>query len=78
MALEPKKSGLKAGAKAKPLGEADRSASTAASYRIDERTRSLGEGRAETLTKVCRLFNEAHPELRPLIPWKPAMREGSG
>jgi hypothetical protein len=57
------KSPPKAGAKAKPGAEAKLAAETAASRPIDERIRSLGGWRAETLAEVRRLIHEADPDI---------------
>ena len=65
----------KAGTKAKPGVEANR-ATGSASRRIDERIRSLGGWRAETLAEVRRLIHEADPDvmeeckwIKPSNPW---------
>lgn len=68
MALEPKRSEPKAGAKAKPSAEAKRAAG-AASRLIDERIRSLGGWRAETLAEVRRLIHEADPDIVEECKW---------
>src|ERR1700720_1324505 len=57
------KSPPKAGAKAKPGPEAKRANENAASRLIDERIRSLGAWRAETLAEVRRLSHEADPDI---------------
>jgi hypothetical protein len=69
MALKPKRSELKAGAKAKPGAEAERATALAASPLIDERIRSLGGWRAETLAKVRRLIHEADPDILEDCKW---------
>ncbi len=62
------KSPPKAGAKAKPGAEAER-ATGAASRLIDERIRSLGGWRAETLAEVRRLIHEADPDIMEECKW---------
>ena len=62
MSLEPKRSEPKAGAKAKPVAQAKR-ATEAASRLIDERIRSLGGWRSETLAEVRRIIHEADPDI---------------
>src|SRR5437667_7949065 len=52
-----------AGTKAKPGAEANRANENAASRLIDERIRSLGGWRAETLAEVRRLIHEADPDI---------------
>ncbi len=69
MAIEPKKSEPKAGAKAKPVAEAERATAMAASHLIDERIRSLGDWRAETLAKVRRLIHDADPDIMEECKW---------
>ena len=77
MALRPSTSKPKAGAKAKPGGEAERATATAASHLIDERIRSLGGWRAETLAKVRRLIHEADPDIIEECKWsKPSNPQG--
>lgn len=56
MALKPKRSEPKAGA-------------MAASHLVDERIRSLGGWRAETLTEVRRLIHEADPDIMEECKW---------
>jgi hypothetical protein len=63
------KSPPKAGAKAKPGAEAERATTMAASHLIDERIRSLGGWRAETLAKVRRLIHEAGPDIMEECKW---------
>jgi hypothetical protein len=63
------KSPPKAGAKAKPGAEAKRASESAASRRIDERIRSLGDWRGETLAEVRRLIHEADPEIVEECKW---------
>src|SRR5262245_32690939 len=63
------KSPLKAGAKAKPGVEAERATAMAASHLIDERIRSLGGWRAETLAEVRRLIHEADPDIVEECKW---------
>ena len=62
------KSPPKAGAKAKPAAEAKR-ATGAGSRLIDERIRSLGGWRAETLAKVRRIIHEADPDIVEECKW---------
>ena len=69
MALKPKRSGPKAGAKARPGAEAKRATEKAASRLIDERIRSLGGWRAETLAEVRRLIHEADPDILEECKW---------
>ena len=63
------KSPPKAGAKAKPGAEADRATAKAASHLMDERIRSLGGWRAETLAEVRRLIHEADPDITGECKW---------
>ena len=63
------KSPPKAGAKAKPGAEAKRATGKAASRLIDERIRSLGGWRAETLAEVRRLIHEADPDIMEECKW---------
>jgi hypothetical protein len=58
----------KAGAKTKPEVQAAR-ATVSASHRIDERIRSLGDWRGETLAKVRRLIHEADPDIIEECKW---------
>jgi hypothetical protein len=73
-ASEPRKSATKsksppkAGAKAKSGAEAQR-ATGAASRLIDERIRSLGDWRAETLAEVRRIIHEADPDILEECKW---------
>ncbi len=75
MALKPRKSATKsksppkAGAKAKPGAEAMRPDRKASSRLIDERIRSLGGWRAETLAEVRRLIHEADPDIMEECKW---------
>jgi hypothetical protein len=73
LASKPRKSASKsppkAGAKAKPGAEAKRTAETAPSRLIDERIRSLGDWRAETLAEVRRLIHEADPDIIEECKW---------
>jgi hypothetical protein len=62
------KSPPKAGAKARPGAEAMRATGKAASRLIDERIRSLGGWRAETLAEVRRIIHEADRDI--LEEWK--------
>ncbi|HJV72674.1 MAG TPA: DUF1801 domain-containing protein [Noviherbaspirillum sp.] len=75
MALSVKKSEPKAGAKTSRSVEAKRP-TAAASRLIDERIQSLGDWRADILTKVRHLIHEADPEvveeckwIKPSNPW---------
>ena len=71
------KSPPKAGAKAKPGAEAKRANENAASRLIDERIRSLGGWRAETLAEVRRLIHEADPDIVEECKWiKPTNPSG--
>src|SRR5881396_3761078 len=63
------KSPPKAGAKAKPGAEAKRATGKAASRLIDERIRSLGGWRAETLAEVRRIIHEADPDIMEEWKW---------
>jgi len=69
VAVEPKGSEPKAGAKAKPNAEAVRPIAMAASHLIDERIRSLAGWRAEILAKVRRLIHEADPDIMEECKW---------
>ena len=69
MAQRPKGSEPEAGAKAKPSAEAKRATAWAASHIIDERIRSLGGWRAETLAVVRRLIREADPDIVEDCKW---------
>src|SRR4029453_8817510 len=67
-ASKPRKSAAKSksprtGAKAKPGAEAKRGSGRGAARLIDERIRSLGGWRAETLAEVRRLIHEADPDI---------------
>src|SRR5881296_3231281 len=74
-ASKPRKSATKskslpkAGAKAKPGAEAKRANENAASRLIDERIRSLGGWRAETLEEVRRIIHEADPDIVEECKW---------
>lgn len=68
MALKPKRSEPKAGAKAKSGAEAQR-ANAAASHLLDERIRSLGGWCAETLAEVRRLIHEADSDIVEECKW---------
>ena len=63
------KSPPKAGANAQPGAEAKPETRTAASRQIDERIRSLGDWRAETLAEVRRLIHEADPDIVEECKW---------
>lgn len=65
MALNPKRSE----SKAKPGEEAERTTAMAATHLIDERIRSLGGWRAETLAEVRRLIHEADPDIMEECKW---------
>jgi hypothetical protein len=69
MSATESKSPPKSGAKAKPGAEAKRATRKAASHLIDERIRSLGGWRAETLAEVRRLILEADPEIVEECKW---------
>jgi hypothetical protein len=62
------KSSAKERAKTKPRAQAKDTSSQAASRLIDERIRSLGGWRAETLAQVRRLIHEADPDV--IEEWK--------
>jgi hypothetical protein len=71
------KSPPKAGAKAKPRAEAKRATGQAASRLLDQRIRSLGGWRAETLAEVRRIIHEADPEIIEERKWiKPSNPSG--
>ncbi|HVW35925.1 MAG TPA: DUF1801 domain-containing protein, partial [Pirellulales bacterium] len=66
----------KAAAKAKPAVKAARTNEMAASRLVDNRIRSLGDWRGETLAEIRRLIHEAAPEIveeckwvKPTNPW---------
>jgi hypothetical protein len=63
------KSPPRAGAKAKPSAEAERATAMAASHLVDQRIRSLGGWRAETLAEVRRLIHEADPDIVEECKW---------
>jgi hypothetical protein len=63
------KSPPKASATAKPGAEAKRANENAATRLIDERIRSLGDWRAETLAAVRRLIHEADPGIVEECKW---------
>ena len=63
------KSPPKAGATAKPGAEAKRANENAAARPIDERIRSLGGWRAETLAEVRRLIHETDPDIVEECKW---------
>jgi hypothetical protein len=65
VALNPKRSEPKA----KPGEEAKRTTAMAATHLIDERIRSLGGWRAETLAAVRRLIHEADPDIMEECKW---------
>ena len=71
-AKAPPKALAKAKPRAKPAGMPEQ----AASQRIDDRIRSLGDWRGETLAEVRRMIHEAEPEIveeckwvKPTNPW---------
>jgi hypothetical protein len=68
VALKPKRSEPKAGAKAKSGAEAQR-ANAAAARLVDERIRSLGGWRAETLAEVRRIIHAADPDIVEECKW---------
>ena len=68
MAQKPKRSGPKADAKTRPGAETKR-ATGAASRLIDERIRSVGGWRAETLAEIRRLIHEADPDIVEECKW---------
>ena len=59
MALKPKTGEPKA----EPDADAERATAASMTHLIDERIRSLGGWRAETLTEVRRLIHEADPDI---------------
>ena len=63
------KSPPKTGVKAKPGAEAKRATEKAASRLIDERIRSLGGWRAETLAEVRRIIHEADADIMEECKW---------
>src|SRR5256885_7874919 len=63
------KSPPKAGAKAKPKAEAKRATGKAASRLIDERVRSLGGWRGETLAGVRRIIHQGDPGIMDAGQW---------
>ena len=63
------KSPPKTSARVKPGAEAKRGTGKAASRLIDERIRSLGGWRAETLAEVRRMIHEADPEIVEECKW---------
>ena len=65
MALKPKRSEPKT----KPGAKAERATAMVASHLIDERIRSLGGWRAETLAEVRRLIYEADPDIMEECKW---------
>jgi hypothetical protein len=70
------KSPPKAGAKARRGADAQRP--TAASRRIDERIRSLGDWRAEALAEVRRLIHVADPDIVEECKWVKPGKKLSG
>lgn len=71
MALKPKSSEPKAGTEAEGATAMD------AAHLIDERIRSLGGWRAETLAEIRRLIHEADPEIMEACQWvKPSNPSG--
>jgi len=68
----------KAGAKVEPGAAAKRRTGTAAARVIDERIRSLGGWRAETLAEVRRIIHEADPDIVEECKWiKPSNPMGT-
>lgn len=65
MALKPTRSEPKA----QPEAEAERATATAGSHRVDERIRSVGGWRGETLAQVRRLIHEADPDIVEECKW---------
>ncbi len=65
MAIKPKRNLPKA----EPGAEAERATAMAATHLIDERMRSLGGWRAETLAEVRRLIHEADPDIMEECKW---------
>lgn len=63
------KSPPKAGVKVKPGAEAKSGTEKEASRLVDERIRSLGGWRAETLAQVRRLIHEADPDIVEECKW---------
>ena len=68
MALEPTSDEPKAG-EPTPAAEAKDATATGASHQIDERIRTLGGWRAETLAEVRRLIHEADPDIVEDCKW---------
>jgi hypothetical protein len=64
-----KRVGARAGGKAPSRGAANRAAGEAASRLIDERIRTLGGWRGETLAEVRRIIREADPEMVEECKW---------
>jgi hypothetical protein len=75
LARKPRKSATKSkslpktGAKVKPGAEAKRGTGKAGSRLIDERIRSLGGWRAETLAEVRRMIHAADPDIVEECKW---------
>jgi len=69
VASKAKTGAPKAGAKARSGADAERGTAVAASHLIDERIRSLGGWRAETLAEVRRLIHEADPDIIEECKW---------
>ncbi len=59
----------KPGAKATPIAKSEGATAVAASHLVDERIRSLGGWRAETLTEVRRLIHDADPDIMEACKW---------
>lgn len=71
------KSGSRAGAKDTSAANPMRKAGTSASRIVDERLRSLGDWRADTLAELRRLIHEADPEVVEECKWvKPTNPSG--
>lgn len=69
MARKSMSSKPKAGANAKAGAGAERATEMSASHRIDERIRSLGGWRAESLREVRRLIHAADPDIMEECKW---------
>lgn len=69
MASKPKNSEPKADAKAAPSADAERAPAMAGAHLIEERIRSLGGWRAETLAEIRRLIHEADPDIVEECKW---------
>jgi hypothetical protein len=67
VAMKPKSNGPKTSAEVKPSAASRNPSMT--SSQIDEKIRSLGDWRGETLTEVRRLLHEAVPEIDEDCKW---------